>query len=101
MCTLLSAPLFIILKIPKVYIQIIFHRGIPPVKHCSQYALGVLTGQYKARTNLALIAEIRDLMTNFSALEILKVKGHAGDPCNERADALARKGVAAGKSKPA
>jgi len=64
----------------------------------SQYALGVLTGQYKARTNLTLITETQTLMAGFADLEIIKVKGHAGNPLNERADALARRGVQAGST---
>ena len=56
----------------------------------SSYALGVLTGRYKAKKNRSLIIEIQKLMTRFPNLQILKVKGHSGHPLNDRVDELAR-----------
>ena len=55
----------------------------------SRYALGVLTGEYKARKNQALIREIQAQMERFSDLRFEWVKGHAGSPLNERVDELA------------
>lgn len=55
----------------------------------SSYAHGVLTLGWKARKNGELIQSIRDLMSAFSDLKIIKVKGHSGMVENERADALA------------
>ncbi len=55
----------------------------------SSYSIGVLTKGWKARANRELILSIRDLIDEFDDLQILKVKGHAGDPLNERADDLA------------
>lgn len=55
----------------------------------SSYALGLLTKGWKAKQNVALVAEIRKLAGSFKMLEFIKVKGHAGDPDNERADRLA------------
>lgn len=55
----------------------------------SAYALGVLTLDWKPKKNRALIAAIRDAMTRFTNLRIVKVKGHAGHPENECADRLA------------
>ena len=76
----------------KVGLEAVKHPRRMPVKVFtdSQYALGVLTGQYKARSNRELINDIRALMTHFPDLQIIKVKGHAGDPLNERVDELAR-----------
>ena len=59
----------------------------------SQYAIGVLTKGWKAKANVALIAEIKERMRNFPRLSLVYVKGHAGIPLNERADELARAGV--------
>lgn len=55
----------------------------------SSYSIGVLTKGWKAKANRELILAIRDLIDAFDDLKILKVKGHAGDPLNERADDLA------------
>ncbi len=79
----------------KVGLEAIKAPGRMPVRVYtdSQYAIGVLTGQYRARSNIALISDIKSLMTRFSTLDIVKVKGHAGDPLNERVDELARQAI--------
>ncbi len=59
----------------------------------SAYALGVLTKGWKAKKNPELVATIRQELARFKNLEIIKVKGHAGVPENERADELARLAV--------
>lgn len=61
----------------------------------SQYAIGVLTKGWKAKANVALIAEIKERMRNFPRLSLVYVRGHAGIPLNERADELARAAVTA------
>lgn len=55
----------------------------------SSYALGLLTRGWKAKQNLALVEELKRLVSSFKRLRFVKVKGHAGDPDNERADRLA------------
>jgi ribonuclease HI len=60
----------------------------------SQYAIGVLTKGWKAKANVALIAQIKEQMRNFPKLGFVYVRGHAGIPLNERADELARAAVA-------
>jgi len=55
----------------------------------SSYAFGLLTQGWKAKKNPELVAEIRSLLTSFRDIRLYKVKGHAGDPGNERADQLA------------
>lgn len=55
----------------------------------SSYSIGVLVKGWKAKANRELILEIRDLIGDFSDLELRKVRGHAGHPLNERADDLA------------
>lgn len=55
----------------------------------SRYAIQVLTGAHKARRNRTLIREIQQRMQPFRDLTFHWVQGHAGDPLNERVDALA------------
>lgn len=55
----------------------------------SGWSLGVLIGGWKAKTNLELIAAIKEQMQRLPNLELLKIKGHAGHPGNEEADRLA------------
>ncbi|MDP2314568.1 MAG: RNase H family protein [Pseudomonadota bacterium] len=59
----------------------------------SQYALGVLTKGWKAKANVELIASLKAALRPWKRLKIEWVAGHVGVPENERADALARKGV--------
>lgn len=61
----------------------------------SQYAIGVLSKGWKAKANQQLIADIKERMRNFPRLTLVYVRGHAGVPLNERADALARAAVTA------
>ncbi len=55
----------------------------------SNYAYGVLALGWKARANKQLVRSVKKTMANFKNLKIVKVKGHAGDKSNERADFLA------------
>lgn len=59
----------------------------------SAYAHGVLVLGWKAKKNRELITSIQDMMQKFKDLEIIKVKGHAGHPENERADHLATSAI--------
>jgi ribonuclease HI len=69
-------------------------RDLSTVVHTdSGYAYGVLTLGWKAKKNRALIEDIKRLMSGFKDLAFVKVRGHAGDRWNERADELARKAV--------
>ncbi|MCA9714366.1 MAG: reverse transcriptase-like protein [Myxococcales bacterium] len=67
----------------------------------SGWSLGVLIGGWKAKTNLDMIKKIQARMTEFSNLELLKVKGHSGQKGNEEADYLATTAVRREASKPA
>lgn len=66
----------------------------------SQYAIGVLTGAYKAKKNQDLIRDIQRLMRGFDDLQLVKVAGHSGIPQNERVDELARMAIAEGTGGP-
>lgn len=59
----------------------------------SQLVHGLLTQGWKAKANQDLVGLMRDLANRCSSLQVVKVKGHNGDPLNERADVLARDAV--------
>ncbi len=56
----------------------------------SSYSIGVLSKGWKAKANQQLIATTKQLLEDFSQLQFVKVKGHAGIPENELCDELAR-----------
>jgi ribonuclease HI len=62
----------------------------------SNYAYGLLTLGWKPKKNIRQVEEIRNLLNAFADLRIFKVKGHAGDPGNERADHLATAAIRKG-----
>ena len=59
----------------------------------SSYVLGLLGQGWKAKANRELVEDLRALKLSFSDLHLVKVRGHAGVPENERADELARQAV--------
>lgn len=59
----------------------------------SQYAIGLLSKGWKAKANQALVAQCRAALSRVSSVRFSYVAGHAGEPGNERADALAREAV--------
>jgi ribonuclease HI len=59
----------------------------------STYAQGVLGLGWKASKNKELVESLCALIEKFHDLKIIKIKGHAGHPENERADALARAAI--------
>jgi ribonuclease HI len=59
----------------------------------SQYSIGLLTKPWKAKKNVELVAELRDLVREFPQLKFVKVAGHSGIPLNERVDELARDAI--------
>ena len=56
----------------------------------SQLVVGIFSQNWKARTNLELVMEIRDLLKEFSQLTLAYVRGHNGNQGNELADSLAQ-----------
>jgi len=70
-------------------------RGRPGsllVRTDSEYSIGVLTRPWKPKRNQEVIAHIKETMTRQPA-DLKYVAGHAGEPGNERADALAREAI--------
>ncbi|MBF0120997.1 MAG: ribonuclease HI [Desulfobacterales bacterium] len=55
----------------------------------SSYAQGVLTKKWKAKANIELIKSIKEIISKFKDIKIIKVEGHAGNTGNEKADYLA------------
>ena len=59
----------------------------------SSYAYGLLALGWKAKKNQTLVNAIRETITKFKDLKLIKVKGHAGHAENERADFLATSAI--------
>lgn len=59
----------------------------------SKYAIGVLSQNWKAKANQALIAETKRVLQTLKRVRFVYVPGHAGVPLNERADELAREAI--------
>ena len=70
------------------------HRHIPVRLFTdSNYAYGLLMLGWKPQKNKQLIESIKKKMGEFQDLKILKVKGHSGQPENEKADYLATSAI--------
>jgi ribonuclease HI len=82
----------------QIALEALKDRTIPVDLHTdSTYVIGVLSLGWSAKANQELIANIRRLLTTFSDLRFIKVKGHAGVADNERVDELARKAMEEGR----
>jgi ribonuclease HI len=56
----------------------------------SQLVVGIFSQHWKARANLELVMEIRDLLKEFPQLTFAYVRGHNGNHGNELADSVAQ-----------
>lgn len=56
----------------------------------STLVVGVFSQNWKARANLDLVVEIKELLKEFPGVTFAYVRGHNGDPGNELADSLAQ-----------
>jgi ribonuclease HI len=77
-------------------LQAVKDRSRPVVVYSdSAYSIGLLTANppWKAKKNVELVAELRELVRGFPNLRFVKVAGHAGVPLNERCDQLARDAI--------
>jgi ribonuclease HI len=78
----------------QVGLQEVKNRRVPVRIHTdSAYAIGVLSEGWKVKENRELVARIQALMRDFADLAFVKVRGHSGDPGNERVDLLARDAI--------
>ena len=59
----------------------------------SSYAYGLLALGWKAKKNQDIVKAIRETISKFKDLKLIKVKGHAGHAENERADFLATSAI--------
>jgi len=59
----------------------------------SQYVIGVLSKNWKAKFNVQLVLAIKDLMRDFNLITFKKIRAHSGQRYNERADELAKQAV--------
>ncbi|HEX2687268.1 MAG TPA: RNase H family protein [Kofleriaceae bacterium] len=55
----------------------------------SAYSIGLLTQHWKAKKNIELVHELREVCRQFSDLRFVKVLAHSGIALNERVDQLA------------
>jgi ribonuclease HI len=55
----------------------------------SAYSIGLLAQNWKAKKNVELVAELREVCKRFAKLQFVKVLGHSGIALNERVDQLA------------
>jgi len=80
----------------KTGLMAVKRRGTPVrIYTDSTYALGVLTKGWKAKKNQDLINTTKSILSKFKDVKLLKVKGHAGNEGNERADGLATAAISA------
>lgn len=78
----------------EVALQQVKNRSVPIRIHTdSQYSIGVLTEGWKVKANQELVRRIQALIAEFPDVALVKVRGHAGDPRNERVDQLARDAI--------
>ena len=70
------------------------------LKTDSQYSIGVLTKNWKAKANPELILATKTALAKVPTMKLRYIEGHAGHAGNERADELARIAVSARKSTP-
>jgi ribonuclease HI len=55
----------------------------------SQYAIGLLTQNWKPKANIELVAQLRAMLKKFPLVKFVKVAAHTGIALNERVDELA------------
>ena len=63
----------------------------------SQYAIGLLTQNWKPKANVELVAELRSLVKQFPEVRFVKVAAHTGIALNERVDQLASAAISRGR----
>lgn len=59
----------------------------------SQYAIGLLSKGWNPKVNIELINSVKDILKDFTELEMKWVKAHNGNKYNELADTLAKSAI--------
>ncbi len=59
----------------------------------SAYSIGLLSQNWKAKKNVELVKQLRELCKQFADLRFVKVLAHSGIPLNERVDQLATSAI--------
>lgn len=78
----------------KVALEAMKKKDIPIIIYTdSEYSLGILTKNWKAKKNIELIQEIKTLLKTFHDVKIEKIKAHIGIRENEIVDFLAKEAV--------
>ena len=73
----------------KVGLESVKNRSVPVIIYTdSQYTIGVL-GKWKAKKNIDLVKEIKNLISSFTQVSFVWVRGHSGNIENEIVDKLA------------
>jgi ribonuclease HI len=62
----------------------------------SQYAIGLLTQNWKPKANVELVVRLRALVRQFPEVRFVKVAAHTGVALNERVDQLAAEAISRG-----
>ncbi|HET9623483.1 MAG TPA: ribonuclease H [Kofleriaceae bacterium] len=71
-------------------LQAVSDRKRPVVVYSdSAYSIGLLSQNWKAKKNVELVKELRDVCKQFGDLRFVKVLAHSGIALNERVDQLA------------
>jgi ribonuclease HI len=71
-------------------LQAVSDRARPVVVYSdSQYSIGLLSQNWKAKKNVELVKELREVCQRFGDLRFVKVLAHSGIELNERVDQLA------------
>lgn len=63
----------------------------------SQYAIGLLTQNWKPKANVELVGKLRALLKEFPEVRFVKVAAHTGIALNERVDQLAASAIQRGR----
>lgn len=63
----------------------------------SQYAIGLLTQNWKPKANIELVVQLRSMLKQFPEVRFVKVAAHTGIALNERVDQLASAAISRGR----
>jgi len=78
-------------------LEAVTDRARPVVVYSdSQYAIGLLTQNWKPKANVELVHQLRALLKQFPDVRFVKVAAHTGIALNERVDQLAAAAITRG-----